>query len=311
MSSLTRRRFIAVAAAVGLAPGASVARPVATWRGIALGAGVEIHLSGMTQAEAAPIFAEIVGEISRLERIFSLYRPNSAISRLNQRGMLATPPAELLQVLSLTNSIHQATEGAFDPTIQVLWKLFATVARKGRTPRPDEVSAVHELVDWSAVHFDSALVSFGRRGMAVTLNGIAQGFITDRIAGKLRALGLRDVLVDMGELRASGTGPDGASWSALIANPDGGRPIHRVTLRDRALATSASHGTVLDKDGVVGHIFDPWTGRPASNVGQVSVSAPTATVADGLSTAFCVMRRPQIATALLSFEGTQLEDLTV
>ena len=289
MPTLTRRRFIAVSAAAGLAPASAAFGSTAVWRGIALGAHVELRISDMTRADAAPIFASVVDEISRLEKIFSLYRPDSDINRLNHQGFLEAPPAELLQVLSLATAIHRATDGAFDPTIHVLWRHLADAARTGMTPIPADVGGYKEMVGWSAVHFDSSRVFFDRRGMAITLNGIAQGFITDKIAAKLRAFGVGNVLVDMGELYGQGTGPNAGPWSAAIADPNGGPSMHRVILRDRALATSAPLGTVLDKSGKVGHIIDPRSCLPTAGLKQVSVSAESAAVADGLSTALCLL----------------------
>ena len=68
------------------------------------------------------------------------------------------------------------------------------------------------------------------------------------------------------------------------------RDGRELALRDRALATSAPLGTVLDAAGAVGHIIDPKSGRPAgSQWRQISVSAPLAAVADALSTAACLM----------------------
>jgi thiamine biosynthesis lipoprotein len=72
-----------------------------------------------------------------------------------------------------------------------------------------------------------------------------------------------------------------------------------VVLRDRALATSAPLGTVFDEAGQIGHILDPRTGLPAAaGWKQISVTAPSAAVADACSTAFCLMDREAIEGAL-------------
>ena len=126
--------------------------------------------------------------------------------------------------------------------------------------------------------------------MAITLNGIAQGYITDRVADLLTAQGLRQVLVDMGEIRALGGRRDGSGWPVHIAASSGNRLARRTVLLDnRALATSATLGTTFDAAGRLGHIVDPRTGYPVSEPRQVTVEAPSATIADGLSTALCLM----------------------
>ena len=81
---LTRRRLLAISAALplaGLSPRAQAAAPIARWRGIALGASATIQLAGLSQTEAQPLFEQLEQEILRLEDIFSLYRPASALSR--------------------------------------------------------------------------------------------------------------------------------------------------------------------------------------------------------------------------------------
>jgi thiamine biosynthesis lipoprotein len=54
-------------------------------------------------------------------------------------------------------------------------------------------------------------------------------------------------------------------------------------------ATSGGHGTLFDAAGRFNHIFDPSTGRTSWRYLSISVIAPTATVADALSTAFSLM----------------------
>jgi len=307
----TRRRFIAISAAIAgisvLPQATRAAHPSATWRGLALGAGASATIAGLTQEKAAPLFARMKAELERLENIFSLYRPNTSLSRLNREGSLATPPAELLELLSLTNAIHARTGGAFDPTVQPLWAIYADAALHETSPSKSVIAAAKARVGWEAVRFDSDRIAFLRPGMAMTLNGIAQGYVTDRITGLMRAEGLDNILIDMGEIRALGERPGGGPWRAGIRSPKGGILPGSVDLENRALATSAPAATVLDAAGKISHIFDPRTGRPGGRWRQVSVSAETAAVADGLATAFCLMEKSEISRAVAGFAGVKIE----
>lgn len=304
----TRRRILAIsAAACALAIAGRPAAAIETrWRGRALGAAASLRIAGLAPEAAAPVLTAVTRELARLERIFSLYRPDSALSRLNAAGSLEAPPAELVELLGLCDRLHRATGGAFDPTVQPLFALHARHAERGERPGPAEIARARSAVGWTAVRFDSAAIRLDRPGAALTLNGIAQGFITDRVAGLLRQAGLADILVEAGEVAAFGRRPDGAPWSAGVAAPDG-RLLRRLTLGDRALATSAPGGTVLDAAGRIGHIFDPGTGGEASAASVVAVSAPRAALADGLSTALCVLPAADRAAIIAAFPDTRIE----
>lgn len=308
-NGLNRRRFLTISAAAAALPGSAWAQPpVARWRGQALGAAASMTLVGMTDQTAHETFAAVEAEVSRLERTFSLYRPGSAVSRLNETGRLASPPAEMLELLGLSQSLHQATGGAFDPTIQPLWELHALSAARGDVPEAATLAEARSRCGWNKLHYDATEVSFSRKGMALTFNGIAQGFIADRVAALLRRRGLRDLLIDMGEIAALGRRPDGGCWRAGIATPEG-EIVRQVQLAERALATSAPLGTLLDPAGRVGHILDPRSGEPGGQWRLVSLAAERAALADGLSTAFCLMDHPAITAALARYPDVSLEAL--
>lgn len=289
----TRRRFLSISAAALALPSAAAADNTARWSGFALGARATMILAGITPLDARPVFAGLEAELDRLENIFSLYRPHSAVSRLNRAGRLASPPPDLLEVLTLASALHNASDGAFDPSVQPLWQALATGG---------DTATARAAVGWDGLRFDPGGVRFIRPGMALTLNGIAQGYITDRIAALLRAQGLRDVLVDIGEVSALGRKPDGSAWQAGIATPDR-KIVHRVALRNRALATSAPQGTQLA--GGQGHILDPQGQGPRHQL--VSVSAPQSALADGLSTALCLLDTQAGERAVSRFAGAAIE----
>lgn len=297
MTSLSRRRFLTIAAASSALPAAAIAAgdPVATWRGRAMGAHVSMQIAGLSEAGAAPIFGAVEAELLRLENIFSLYRTESEISRLNRDGSLAAPSHELLEVLSLSDRLHQASDGAFDPSIQPLWLARAQGASGA------SLEAARRAVGWRQLRFDAGEVRFEGAGQGVTLNGVAQGYVTDRIVALLGARGLRDVLVDMGEIAALGRGPDGSDWRVGVAGPDGA-VVKRLHMRDRALATSAPLGTQFDGRG---HIMTP-DGRAAPR-SLVSVSARKAALADGLSTALCLLTPERGAAMVGGFDGARIE----
>ncbi len=303
---ITRRRFLAVSAAAGLAWPARAG--TYRWRGVALGAPASMTFEGLDRAAAAGLAGQVEAEISRLEGLFSLYRARSELRRLNRFGRLDRPSHEMLELLDLVRLVNESTGGAFDPTVQPFWRLHARAAADNRAPTPVEMRAALLASGWRYVQVEAGLVRFGRPGMALTLNGVAQGYIADRIAGLLRARGLVDVLIDTGEIQALGRRADRKPWRAGIVLPDG-MPVARRALSDRALATSAPHATLLDAARGAGHILDPRTGEPAARWRLASVSAPRAALADALSTAFCLMDRRAMDAALARHPDAALEAL--
>ncbi|MDX9859913.1 MAG: FAD:protein FMN transferase [Rhodospirillales bacterium] len=304
MTPLSRRRFIRIAiggTAVAAMAGTRVAMatvPLRRWKGVALGAAAELVLPA---AEADRLIALTRSEIGRLERIFSLYRDDSALVRLNRQGFLDSPPLEMVELLARARAVSAASRGAFDVTVQPLWEAYAAhfSDRRADSSGPSRaiLDAALARVDWQAVDIGPARITFGRPGMAVTLNGIAQGYITDKVAERIRAEGFEHILLNLGETRALGSHPDGRPWrvAAIEAPPP-------VPLVDGAIATSAAQGTAFMPDGAANHIFDPRTGTSAAAYQWISVEAPTATEADAWSTAFSLMPLAAIHGAMKNTE---------
>ncbi|MDQ1901584.1 FAD:protein FMN transferase [Paracoccus sp. WLY502] len=293
--TLTRRRFLAISATAACLPGALAAAP-RYWSGQALGARASIRLD---HPDAPAITARCLAEIDRLENILSLYRADSALSQLNRTGRLDNPPFELLDCLSQAGAVHRASGGAFDVTVQPLWAVWAEAAVQGRRPTPAEREAALERGGWDGVRMSPEAIIL-RPGQALTLNGSGQGYVADRVAALLEAQGLTDILIDTGELRALGQ----RSWPVRTAQ--GGS----VPLSARALASSAPLGTCFDAGGRDGHILDPRTGGPVASPWEaITISAPSAALADALSTAACLMRnRDELDGLMAAFPAARLEE---
>lgn len=314
---LKRRRFLTLSACCA-APAGALAHPSirpVVWRGVALGALASMQLVHPDRAWARAVLARCLDEVARLEGIFSLYRPDSALSRLNAAGELRAPPHELVELLSTSLALAHASGGAFDPSVQPLMQLylqhFATPGAASGGPTPAQLARARAAVGHADVEVDSARIRLLRPGAALTLNGIAQGFITDRVAGLLRAAGLRHLLLDLGEGRAHGRRADGQPWRASVADPaDPARGLFELALGSEAgllpaLATSAGSGTPFGADPRLHHLLDPASGRSAHFHAAVSVAADSATLADGLSTALSVLPPGRAAALLAHYPGAR------
>lgn len=308
----SRRRFIRIlAAAVGLtvvpigrAPQAGA--NLVTWRGTALGADATLQIHHPDRNEAQRLIVRALTEVRRLERLFSLYQDDSALVELNKRSVLISPAPELVELLRLSQHYAMLTDGAFDPTVQPLWELYAGhFSREGADPTGPSEAAVRATV--ARVGYHKLLVSRDRivmpSDMAVTLNGIAQGYITDQVVDLLTAEGIDHSLVDMGETRVIGTHPDDRPWDVAIADPDEPNQIATVLpIVNRAVSTSGAYGFRFDPRGRFNHLFDPATGACACMYRSVTTVARRATAADALSTAFSLMPRNRIKAVMRGVE---------
>ncbi|MDD5030029.1 MAG: FAD:protein FMN transferase [Rhodoferax sp.] len=307
--TLGRRRLLMLAAVLPLAAwrvqqGAQAA-PL-QWQGTAMGAPASLilHHDGDAAGAQAALTATLA-EVARLEAMFSLFRADSVLSRLNRNGRVDNAPPEFVELLRTSLAMAALSNGVFDPSIQPLWNLYFdhfVVGGNTQPPAADRVAQARVLVNWRGVRLAGSSVTLEHPGMGLTLNGIAQGFITDRCAALLRSHGFGHLLVDMGEPRALAAKPDGASWQIGLADPrEPSRALHTLSVVDRAVATSGGYGTMLDANGLYTHLINARTGRSAPAFESVTVVAPSATQADALSTALALIpgNNPSTRLALL------------
>lgn len=302
---LPRRRFIgitAAAAGLGLVPLTGATRAeghLATWRGHVMGAVATLQVHHQDGAVAQRLVERSLAEVRRLETIFSLYRDDSALVALNRHGVLVAPPADLVALLLECRRCWELTDGAFDPTVQALWSLYRDhFAKPGSDPQGPGQAAVEaalKRVGLGRVAVDADRIVLAGRGMGLTLNGIAQGYVTDRVVDILRAGGIESSLVDMGEPRAIGSRPSGEAWRIGIAEPDHPERV-RETLEvvDQAVSTSGGYGFRFDREARFNHLLDPRTGTSAHRYRSVTTVMPSATLADAFSTAFSLLRPEDI-----------------
>ncbi|MEP2639495.1 FAD:protein FMN transferase [Roseobacter sp.] len=258
-----------ISAACAAAPGLAYAQ---NWRGHAFGADISLTLHG-PQDQAADAVEQARALIIQMERLFSLYDPTSTLVGLNTTGVLHAPPAAFLSLMGACDVAFGQTGGLFDPTVQPVWAALAS----GRDP-----ARARDDIGWHRVRFDTRKVALGA-GQALTFNGIAQGFATDMVTNMLTTLGFTQALVNIGEFRGIG-GP----WTLGLDDPIHGR-LGTRQLHNGAIATSSPAATQVGGHGHIlhAHATPQWS--------SVSVEAPSATVADALSTALVLADRDQIA----------------
>ncbi|MFP4207486.1 MAG: FAD:protein FMN transferase [Wenzhouxiangella sp.] len=229
----------------------------------------------------------------------STYRPDALISRFNrgQGGTAFDLPPGFSRVVKEALYWAEQTDGAFDPTAGPLVNLwgFGPAGSEQAIPSAERIEQVKTVVGWTRLIYDandSRLIQPG--GLYLDLSGIAKGWGVDVVAEHLLSTGIKDFLVDIGgELRVSGTRPDGEGWRVGIERPatDRREVVSVVEVSDLAIATSGNYRNFFEADGQhFSHLIDPRSGRPISHsTVSVTVATATATAADALATALSVM----------------------
>lgn len=298
----TRRRVLTIfaAAAAGALAGRSARAAVDyEWRGVAMGADATILFSGIAPEAARAAAADAAAEIERLESALSLFRPDSELSRLNRDKILERPSGDLRRALGIALDIAAASGGLFDPTVQALWETYVDwfAARPDAGLPPDAVlAAPRAALGWRSIAVAPEAIRIGA-AQRLTLNGLGQGYVTDRVADLFAARGLTHVLVDLGEQRALAPRADGAPWRVTRANAP------PITLNRGALATSEGSGCVLGTGGAAHHLFDPRSGRSAAQWRRITVHHRSAAIADALSTALYAASAMEIEALMRTFTG--------
>ena len=301
LNNKTRRRFLKIIglASIGAISGTALVKLTktdilqkVTWQGIALGSPAEITIYHPNQKEAEDILSESHKKLVQLENLFSLYKENSQLSMLNKNGYIENPHPNMIALLNLSKKYAEMTDGAFDVTVQPLWNLYnEAFIKTNKPPLESEIEKTLSLVDWRSISVSKNLINYEKKGMSSTLNGIAQGYITDKISEHLINSDINNTLVQLGEYRGIGDHPDGRPWRLLLSNPEHTDSIGEIEFTNAAVATSAGLGTPFDLTGKHHHIFDPKNGYNANNYLQVSVTSKTAAEADALATAFLILNR--------------------
>lgn len=248
-------------------------------------------------------FEAAFAALRRVDASMSLYRPESALVRVNAHAARHAEPvdAELFSCLERSRALSAATDGAFDVTVLPLlraWGAYPGLDHLGSGGRVDAVG-------WGGLVLDPAAraVHFRREGMGIDLGGIAKGFALDRARAALAASGVRHAVLDLGgNLAFLGDGPGSGRRVAVRDPADPETSLGVLVLDpDQTVSTSGNYARDFATEGwrARSHVYDPRTGRAAREDLAVTVWAPDATTADALSTA-CLVLGPDGVAAVLA-----------
>lgn len=263
----------------------------------AMGTNVTVWLWTADERGAAQAAEAVFGEMKRLDKEMTTWDPASEVSRVNAAAgdKPVVVSDETYAVIERAIDISRRSRGVFDITVGAfkgLWKFDEDM--DGSLPDPAAVKQRLALVGWKDVVLDprQRSVFLRRKGMAITLGGIAKGYAVDKCVAILRARGFANFMMQAGgDMYIAGKkGAD--AWTVAIRDPRGPTNTFFATapIEDHSFSTSGDYERGFVKDGVrYHHILDTRTGQPAHASRSVTIRARDAFTADAWSKVMFIM----------------------
>jgi thiamine biosynthesis lipoprotein len=261
----------------------------------AMGTHCEIRLWCRSAEEARDLLIVGFGELERIEQMFSAYREDSELSRVNRNAGSAWVKVseEFFRVTKHSLEFSRETHGAVDVTVGPFLKAWGIGQDNQRAPSSVELLAVTQFVGSEKVILDQCTKSirFQNSGMELDFGGIAKGYAAEKIARRMEDLGAYSALVNLGrsslyaspakanlkqEEVSNETAECLGQWPVGLAHPGGrGAPGFYFFLQaDRALSTSGTSERTFEIDGKrFSHVVNPRTGMPLSGTSSATVIA--------------------------------------
>jgi len=245
----------------------------------------------------AEVQRQVEGVLAEVDRQMSTYRSDSDIERFNDlpAHSCQSMPEPVLHLVRTGEQLSQASDGAFDLTVEPLMNLwgFGPQAREIKVPDATTLEQVRQRVGHQYLHIDGNQLCKDA-AVAVDFNSIAAGYAVDRIAAQLTQLGIHRYLAEAtGELKAAGVKPDGSAWRIALEEPRDDQQVAEkiIAVDGFGVSTSGDYRNYFQQDGRrYSHTLDARTGAPITHqLASVTVLQPSALMADGLSTLLLIL----------------------
>ena len=247
--------------------------------------------------------------LTLIDTTLSGYNKGSQLSRLNA-GELVEPNDMFKEIFLISKKFYEKTGGALDVASAPLFDIWGFGFTSDKAPSPEKVDSVLAVCGMDKVGPDMTSTVPGVRAK-LNFNAIAQGYTSDKIAEYLHSLGVKNMLVDIGEIYCEGVNQRGIPWSIGIDRPFDGNMspgadldgIWRGDGRGRGVVTSGNYRKYYEKDGKkYSHTIDPRNGYPVQhNLLSATLVAADATTADALAT-YCMVIGLEEAKAFIESE---------
>ncbi len=244
--------------------------------------------------------------LQEVDTTLSGYNKGSVLSRFNRGESDGNNPM-LLDIYSKSRRFHDETGGALDIAAGPLFDAWGFGFTTDSLPSAGKVDSLRACCGMHVLDDRMRPTVPGVRPL-LNFNAVAQGYTCDLVAAYLHSLGVKDMLVDIGEIYCEGVNASGRPWSIGIDRPVDGNMtpgadldgIWRGDGSGRGVVTSGNYRKYYVRDGrKYSHTVDPRTGYPVSHsLLSATIVAPDAVTADAYATA-CMVLGVEDAKALI------------
>lgn len=254
----------------------------------AMGTPCEIQLYAKTRLKAKRAAETIIADVRRLEALYSRYRSDSLLSKINQvaaEGGRISVDKETAELLNYAATCYEQSDGLFDITSGILRR--AWNFKSGKLPSEAQVQELLGKIGWSKLRWRPPVLEFPSPGIEIDFGGIVKEYAVDRTASLSFQKGVRHGLVNLGgDIKIIGPRPDGDPWCIGIRHPGHKEAAMRtLLLQEGAIASSGDYERCILLDGIrYGHVLNPKTGWPVRHLASVTVVSDWCVVAGSAST---------------------------
>jgi thiamine biosynthesis lipoprotein len=238
-------------------------------------------------------------EIKRLNFVFSDYELDSELLRITQNPKDTWLPVseDFFNILSISQQLALATDGAFDVTAGPHIRNWRLSKRDRRLPRPNTLEDAFSKSGYRKLTLDpkTKMIKLASEEMRLDLGGIAKGYAADAALAELKQQGFPQAIVAGSGDIVTGDPPPGhpGGWAIGIRSldrEDSEKLTETVLLAHSAVSTSGDSQQFLNIDGVrYSHIVNPKTGLGLTERIAVTIIGPNAVTTDSAATAVSVM----------------------
>jgi thiamine biosynthesis lipoprotein len=289
---------------------------------------VKLNLNGtdgMIKVQPEEIRDSIDAILQAIDNSVSGYNKKSLLSRFNA-GETIIPDEIFMDIYGHAYEIYELTEGVVDVAAAPLFDIWGFGFANDSLPSSDKVAQVlaesgmqrlaRDMYP-AAEHGLNASEILENEGVLPKLNynAIAQGYSCDLVAEYLYSIGVKDMMVDIGEIFCDGKNPAGQSWSLGIDRPVDGnnelgaqiQGVFRAPEGPHGIVTSGNYRKFYVRDGKkYAHTIDPRNGYPVQHtLLSATIVAPDAMTADAYAT-YCMVVGLEVSKKFLT-ENPDLE----